>query len=562
MRKRQKHPLTWKKNITKQLVNSGNEHVSTKGKIIKAKEVNIENICKENCTFKCSLNFSISNIKDIHSLYYTLSRKDKLGYLINYSERIECLKSKKNRYSFRYYFPKHDLPKIRVCKVFFLNSLSISQKVVYNVHANKNPLSLTPPDEKRGKQIDNRISSERKDFVFKHISSYPTIQSHYCRADSQRKYLDSNLNISKMYDQYVTLCLSQNEISVKSHIYRSIFNNNFNLSFYTPKKDLCEVCVEYDYLKKSNSNDTQKTNFYEEHILKKDSMRLERNMDKNVNPNTIVVCFDLENVINLPKTNVGCAFYKRKLNVYNMTAHVNVSSQVYCAIWNEALVGRSGNDLASAVIFILTKIVEDIDSIEHIITWSDSCVPQNRNSIISTAMINFLINNPKIKTITMKYSIPGHSCIQEVDNAHSQIEKKIKNLEIWSPLAFIRALLRVNDKKPFKVLQLNENNFKNYHFTSKKFKFNLIPFISVIQLQFSNTNINIVKYKTLHGVDDFLQINLCSNSTPNFIQSLKNINLAVSTKNNPKITEEKIQDVEYLYKFMPEDELMFYTNLF
>jgi len=120
MRKRQKHPLTWKKNITKQLVNSGNEHVSTKGKIIKAKEVNIENICKENCTFKCSLNFSISNIKDIHSLYYTLSRKDKLGYLINYSERIECLKSKKNRYSFRYYFPKHDLPKIRVCKDFFL----------------------------------------------------------------------------------------------------------------------------------------------------------------------------------------------------------------------------------------------------------------------------------------------------------------------------------------------------------------------------------------------------------------------------------------------------------
>lgn len=71
-----------------------------------------------------------------------------------------------------------------------------------------------------------------------------------------------------------------------------------------------------------------------------------------------------------------------------------------------------------------------------------------------------------------------------------------------------------------------------------------------------------MKYKTLHGVDDFLQINLCSNSTPNFIQSLKNINLAVSTKNNPKITEEKIQDVEYLYKFMPEDELMFYTNLF
>jgi len=128
------------------LVNSGNEYISTDGKIIKAKEINIENICKENCTFKCSL--SISNIKDIHSLYYSWSRKDKLSYPINYSERVECFKSKKNRYSFRYNFPKHYLPEIRICKVFFLNNLSISQKVVYNVHENKNPLSLTPPDEK------------------------------------------------------------------------------------------------------------------------------------------------------------------------------------------------------------------------------------------------------------------------------------------------------------------------------------------------------------------------------------------------------------------------------
>jgi len=71
-----------------------------------------------------------------------------------------------------------------------------------------------------------------------------------------------------------------------------------------------------------------------------------------------------------------------------------------------------------------------------------------------------------------------------------------------------------------------------------------------------------VKYKTFHSVDDFLQINLCSNSTPNFRQSLKNISLAVSTKNNPKITKEKIQDMEYLYKCSPEDEHTFYTNLF
>lgn len=80
----------------------------------------------------------------------------------------------------------------------------------------------------------------------------------------------------------------------------------------------------------------------------------------------------------------------------------------------------------------------------NIVTWSDSCVPQNRNKIVSTAIIWFILKNPRIKSVTMKYSVPGHSCIQEVDNEHSQIEKHIKKIDIWSPLSFVRSLLKVN----------------------------------------------------------------------------------------------------------------------
>jgi len=74
-----------------------------------------------------------------------------------------------------------------------------------------------------------------------------------------------------------------------------------------------------------------------------------------------------------------------------MTAHCNLSKKVYCAIWSEATVGRSGNDLACAVLHWLVAILADNPNIKNIITWSDSCVPQNRNSIISTVMIHFLI---------------------------------------------------------------------------------------------------------------------------------------------------------------------------
>lgn len=101
-----------------------------------------------------------------------------------------------------------------------------------------------------------------------------------------------------------------------------------------------------------------------------------------------------------------------------------------------------------------------MDNILNIITWSDSCVPQNRNKIMSTAIIEFTLKNPRIKSVTMNYSVPSHSCIREVDNAHSQIEKHVK-IDIWSPLSFVRSLLKVNSKKPFKgKVQLYKLCFK------------------------------------------------------------------------------------------------------
>lgn len=338
-RKRQKLTKVWQSNLLKEKVNSGLEHNTKSGNIIPAKEIRYNKMCKDKCSFKCRENFTDLQIIDTHKSYYKLTQKDKLGFLLNFTDRVECTQSKKHVFMFRYYFPNRESQKIRVCKNFFLSCLVISQNPVYNVHNNKNPVSLTPPDEQRGKQSYSKIPNERKAFAYEHINSYPTVQSHYCRADTNKKYLTSDLNISKMYDQYVSVCLAQNKIPVEKHMFRDIFNTKFNLGFFSPKKDLCEICVEFDTLSKTGLTDSDKIKRYENHITSKDMMRIERDNDKIIDSITAVVCFDLENVLTLPKTNVGCAFYKRKLNCYNLTAHLNLNGQIYCAIWNEGLVG-------------------------------------------------------------------------------------------------------------------------------------------------------------------------------------------------------------------------------
>ena len=85
-------------------------------------------------------------------------------------------------------------------------------------------------------------------------------------------------------------------------------------------------------------------------------------------------------------------------------------------LWGENLSGRTGNDIASGLIKILERLIEDRPEIRDLILWSDSCMPQNRNKVMSYALMLFLRNNTGLNSIVQKYCEPGHNEIQEVDN--------------------------------------------------------------------------------------------------------------------------------------------------
>ena len=153
--------------------------------------------------------------------------------------------------------------------------------------------------------------------------------------------------------------------------------------------------------------------------------RTERTADRE--SSDCVVCFDLQNVFSLPQATISNFFYKRKLNVYHLTAHCSITKQCYGVLWPETFSGRSGNDIASGLVRILENIVRNNPSVTQITLWSDSCTPQNRNRIMSTALMLFMKHNPCVTTLAQQFCEPRHSSIQEIDNLHSQIEKVVTN---------------------------------------------------------------------------------------------------------------------------------------
>ncbi|KAJ8964765.1 hypothetical protein NQ314_004656 [Rhamnusium bicolor] len=131
-----------------------------------------------------------------------------------------------------------------MCKKFFLTTLCISQKPIYNVHLKKDDTGI-PHRDLRGTHIKDRTTKQDKDQIRAHIERFPHVESHYCRARSNKKYLDPTLNIQKMYDLYLEECNEQQKEPQKICLYRRIFNYEFNLEFLKPKTDRCDIYEEH-----------------------------------------------------------------------------------------------------------------------------------------------------------------------------------------------------------------------------------------------------------------------------------------------------------------------------
>ncbi|KAF2898438.1 hypothetical protein ILUMI_07737 [Ignelater luminosus] len=358
--------------------------------------------------------------------------------------------------------------------------------------------------------------------------------NHYCRARTQREYMESTLNIKKMYELYVKFATEKQ---------------------FKPKKDGCDVCV----LNKLCTEEERLTDEDKNHILEKNAAREERQKDRE--GKAAVLTFDLQNVLTCQKAEISKFFYKSKLSVYNLTAHLSIIKQVYCALWSEHLTGRKGNRLTSALYKILKNVIEDHPNLEEIILCSDSCVSHNRNSIMSFAVQSFLKLHPNLRKIAMTYSTPGHSCEQEVNSVYSSIERVLCKAEYYSPLSLIRLLLKVNRRLPYKIIQMRAEYFKDFYSLDSTFNYNNVPFSKIVFLECTQSSYN-VSYKTSFIQEEFLSANLRTHqSRANAEHDIFLTCPAISKETNNNLPSNKVSTLQFMLKWMPKNDQDYYNTL-
>lgn len=203
----QKHKATKsnKKKVAQKLKNSGKEyqtriHNKTIPKRILGPTCNIELCKKKSRSCFC---FSEQTRHLIFKDFWALgSLQFQREYIVRYIEKNSTkrktagpLTRRKN--SQKYYLPLNGVPK-QVCQFFFLNTLAVSEQVVRTAMSKITSTGVVDKD-KRGGRRQNYIERDRLITlqVESHIDRFPRVESHYCRNNSTREYLNGDLTIKK-----------------------------------------------------------------------------------------------------------------------------------------------------------------------------------------------------------------------------------------------------------------------------------------------------------------------------------------------------------------------------
>lgn len=416
-----------------------------------------------------------------------------------------------------YFFTINGLRR-RVCKTFFMNTLNVGDRFIRTSWAKSKDCTIVEKDKRGNHRRHQTIEKSVKDSIRQHINSFQRIESHYLRAQTSREFIDGSLTLANMYRFYKKDQEEKGFPYAKKCTYDTIFNTEFNISFYQPKKDQCSICETY-----KNSNEAEKEKGqaeYERHLKNKAKSREEKQQDvaksKEYN-NIVVACFDLQAVLPTPCGDISTFFYKCRLNCFNFTIFEITSRNGFCYFWHEAIAMRGANEIATCLFDYLSTLPANKD----VIFYSDNCVGQNKNKMV-VSMYLYAINQTQVKSITHKFLTVGHTQ-NEGDSMHSVIEKAKKRTlksgpiyvpSQWPPI--IRTARKTG--KPYKVRELATEEFLDFKDMSKIFgqKFTKnsenekVVWGDIQILKVEREFPNIVFYKTDYEAIEYKKIDLSS----------------------------------------------------
>jgi len=90
-----------------------------------------------------------------------------------------------------------------------------------------------------------------------------------------------------------------------------------------------------------------------------------------------MACYDLQKVLQCPRSQVGTFYYKNKLSLYNSTIFTVALLWGLCCVWNQTEAKRGSNEIATNVFVYIKRMARE--GYKRMSLYSDNCSGQNKN---------------------------------------------------------------------------------------------------------------------------------------------------------------------------------------
>lgn len=219
--------------------------------------------------------------------------------------------------------------------------------------------------------------------------------------------------------------------------YYDVFSQNFNLGFGKPRVDICLKCVELKNKIQNKIELEESRTALKLHRIraKKFCAVLEESRRKR---DTLTVVFDMQQNQPLPRINIGEAYYKRQLWLYNLAFVIHQRNRhqpkraVRFYTWLESDSGKGSNEVCSTLMDFLRRVSKNAArrGYKHLHLFSDSCPAENKNlTMIGTLLSYMNSSNSPFKTCRITFPIRGHSYLPP-DQVFGRVEKEYRRYEV------------------------------------------------------------------------------------------------------------------------------------
>lgn len=215
-------------------------------------------------------------------------------------------------------------------------------------------------------------NQKRKSYLQDFLIKFPKLESHYCRKDTEKEYLQTeHRTLTDVYNDYAQFCADDNIKKVSI----TVFSKKFKIlkfALFKPRKDQCDDCTAYKVINLSEAE-------FRRHRDEIAAARKEKDAMLHL---CTILCMDVQAVQLCPKLIASALYFKLKLQMHNLTIYDILSHKSLNYVWDETQGELKPSIFTSIIVYHLENLIASKSCSDTIIIYSDGCGYQNRNAVL------------------------------------------------------------------------------------------------------------------------------------------------------------------------------------